>query len=117
VRDGEVHIVAAMMQLAMNIASRTLLGIDISEQFREISRCLDTVMHDFLVRFRTPIPPLYWLPTPANLRLKRTIRRLDQILQELIDERRAAGATGGDFLSLLLAPRRRWPGHFRTDSR
>jgi cytochrome P450 len=105
-RDGEVHnIVAVTMQLAMNIASRTLLGIDIDGQFSEISRCLDAVMHDFLYRFSTPVPPPLWLPTPANLRLKRTIRRLDQILQKLIAERRAAGATGGDFLSLLLNAR------------
>jgi cytochrome P450 len=105
-QEGEVHdIVSTTMQLAMNIASRTLLGIDINQQFSEISQCLEAVMHDFLYRFSTPIPPPQWLPTPGNLRLKRTIRRLDQILQQLIDERRAAGATGDDFLSLLLNAR------------
>jgi cytochrome P450 len=105
-RAGEVRdIVPAMMQLAMNIASRTLLGSDLNERFGEISRGLEAVQRDFLARFRTPGPPLYWLPTPANFRLKRTIRQLDQILQALIDERRATGATGGDFLSLLLTAR------------
>jgi len=45
------------------------------------------------------------MPTPANLRLRRAIGQLDRILQQLIDERRAAGAAGGDFLSLLLQAR------------
>jgi cytochrome P450 len=45
------------------------------------------------------------MPTPRNIGLKRTIRRLDQILQQLINERRAAGAGGSDLLSLLLEAR------------
>jgi cytochrome P450 len=102
-RDGEVHdIVPAMMQLSMAIAGRTLLGIDVGDQFSEVARCLDAVMHDFLARFGAALPLPPWVPTPRNLRLKFTIRKLDRILQRLIDERRAAGAGGGDFLSLLL---------------
>jgi cytochrome P450 len=95
----------AMMQLAMTIAGRTLLGIDVGQQFREVTGLLEIVMRDFLVRFRTALPIPYWIPTPRNLRLKHTIRRLDRILQRLIDERRAGGAGRGDFLSLLLAAR------------
>jgi cytochrome P450 len=105
-RDGQtIDIVAAMMQLTMSIASRTLLGIDVGSQFREVESCLDDVMQDFLYRFRAALPLPPWLPTPRNLRLKATIRKLDCILQELIDERRAAGVVGNDFLSLLLHAR------------
>jgi cytochrome P450 len=95
----------ALMQLTMTIAGRTLLGIDIGERFQELARCLDGVMHDFLARFHAAVPLPQWLPTPRNLLLKRTVAKLDQILQQLIDERRAAGAAGGDFLSILLSAR------------
>jgi cytochrome P450 len=64
-------------------------------------------MYDFLARFGAGVPLPDWVPTPRNLRLKRTIARLDRIIQRLIDERRstAGGAAGGDFLSLLLHAR------------
>jgi cytochrome P450 len=105
-RHGQtLDIAAAMMQLTMTIAGQTLLGIDLGDRFSAIARCLDTVMYDFLARFGAAIPLPYWMPTPRNLRLKSAIARLDYILQQLIDERRAAGAGGGDFLSLLLNAR------------
>ncbi len=98
-----------MMQLTMAIAGKTLLGVDVGDRYREVVVCLEGVMHDFLARFRSPLPLPYWLPTPGNWWLKRTIRRLDGILQQMIDERRAVIASEsesrGDFLSLLIAAR------------
>ena len=105
-RAGEtVEMAAAMMRLTMTIAARTLLGIDISGKFKEVADCLEAVMYDFLARFGASIPLPYWMPTPRNLRLRRTIRRLDCVLQQLIDDRRAAGTMGNDFLSILLQAR------------
>jgi cytochrome P450 len=113
---GETHdIVPAMMRLAMAIAGRALLGIDVAEQFSDVARCLDNVMHDFLARFGAALPVPPWIPTPANIRLRRTIRQLDKILHHLIDERRAAGATGGDFLSTILKARDEDTGRANSD--
>jgi cytochrome P450 len=115
-RDGDVvDIVPAMMELTMGIAARTLLGIDLGGRFDEVARCLEAVMWDFLARFGAAAPLPFWVPTPRNVRLKLTIRRLDRILQQLIDERRAAGAGGSDFLSLLLHARDEVDGHGITD--
>ena len=109
-RNGEERDMAReMMQLTMGIAGKTLLGVDVGDRYREVVICLEGVMRDFLARFRAPIPIPYWLPTLGNWRLKRTIRRLDGILQQMIDERRAAiegkGELRGDFLSLLICAR------------
>jgi cytochrome P450 len=105
-RSGdERNIFAAMTKLTMTISGRTLLGADVSGQFAELNQELDAVMHDFLARFGSAIPLPDWLPTPRNLKLKRTIGKLDRILQRLIDARRAEGARGIDFLSLLLNAR------------
>src|SRR4051794_2085960 len=113
---GQTHdIAAAMMQLTMTIAGRTLLGIDLTDRFKEVARCLEAVMYDFLARFGAALPLPRWLPTPRNVRLKRAIGRLDRILQQLIDERRAAGAGGGDFLSLLLNARDEEDGRGLSD--
>jgi cytochrome P450 len=93
-----------MTGLTMAIAGRTLLGIDVGDRFSEVTDCLEAVMVDFLGRFGSAVPLPFWMPTVRNLRLRRTIRTLDRILQELIDHRRAAGG-GADVLSLLLAAR------------
>jgi cytochrome P450 len=42
------------------------------------------------------------VPTPANLRYRRAVRRLDGIIYSIIEERRLSGADTGDLLSMLL---------------
>jgi cytochrome P450 len=113
--DQVLDIHPAMMQLTMTVAGRTLLGIDMSRRFGEISPLLDAVMRDFLARFHAAIPLPYWLPTPRNVGLKSTIGRLDRILQQLIDERRASGTSEGDFLSILLHARDETDGRTISD--
>ena len=115
-RAGEtIELAPELHRLTMTIAARTLLGVDISGQFGEVAQCLLTVLHDFLARFRSAIPTPYWLPTPRNLRLKRAIRRLDAILQKLIEERRASGNWGTDFLSILMQAKSEDDGTGATD--
>jgi len=43
------------------------------------------------------------VPTPANLKARRAIRRLDAIVGRIIAERRAGGEDRGDLLSMLVA--------------
>ncbi|MGI8977983.1 MAG: cytochrome P450 [Pirellulaceae bacterium] len=115
-KSGEVrNIHSEMMQLTMDIAGRTLLGVDATGQFRGVRESMEGVMHDFLARFGSSIPMPFWLPTPGNLRLRRHIRRLSGILQELIEQRRASSAAGGDFLSLLIRARDEGDGSGLSD--
>ncbi|MDX1946170.1 MAG: cytochrome P450 [Pirellulaceae bacterium] len=105
-QSGQTRDIAAeMLQLTMDIAARALLDVDITGRFRELSQQLEQVMIDVMGRFGASIPLPYWFPAPRNLRLRRTIAKLDATLQTLIDERRAAGIGGGDFLSILMAAR------------
>src|SRR5436190_2025912 len=48
--------------------------------------------------------PLSW-PTPRNMRMRRAISRLDQIVYRIIRERRESGKDTGDVLSMLLLAR------------
>jgi cytochrome P450 len=45
------------------------------------------------------------VPTPTNLRLRRAVRRLDDIVYRIIRERRASGRLASDLLATLLAAR------------
>jgi cytochrome P450 len=115
-QGGEVrNIHSEMMQLTMDIAGRTLLGVNATGRFGGVRESLEGVMEDFLARFRNPITIPLWLPTPGNLRLKRHIGRLNDILQTLIEQRRASCSPGGDFLSLLIRARDEGDGSGLSD--
>lgn len=115
-QTGDVrNIHSEMMQLTMDIAGRTLLGVDATGQFGGVRESLEGVMEDFLARFRRAIPIPFWLPTPGNLRLKRHIARLHGILQKLIEQRRASSTPSGDFLSLLIRARDEGDGSGLSD--
>src|SRR5262249_36544055 len=60
-----------------------------------------------------PIPS--WIPTPANLRMRKAVRRLDRIIYRFIDHRRRGGTERGDLLSTLLHARDEEGGGRMTD--
>jgi cytochrome P450 len=105
-RDGEtVDLHDAMTALTLRIVARTLFDTDVTPRIEEVAR-LGTEIQDFYyLRFaslRFLIPT--WLPTPGNRRLEQTIRRLDQVVYDIIRERRP-GEDRGDLLSMLLLVR------------
>jgi cytochrome P450 len=59
-------------------------------------------MSTFVRRWRSLYRLPVWIPTPTNLRIKRVVRRLDNIIYGFIKERRVSGQDRGDFLSMLL---------------
>jgi cytochrome P450 len=69
---------------------------------------LSRSLHGVFSRRRSPglellIPE--WVPTPANVSIRRSIGELDRIIHRLIRDRRASPDPGTDLLGLLLAAR------------
>jgi cytochrome P450 len=103
--DGDVRdIVPEMMRLSLQIAAKTLFGAEVSEHAGEVGAALQLLQENFLARFNSIWPLPLWLPLPANLRLRRAVRQLDDILYGLIRQRRDC-PHGDDLLSLLLLAR------------
>jgi cytochrome P450 len=98
-------IMVEMMRLTLQIAAKTLFDAEVGAEAQDIVQALQVLQDNFLVRFNSTLPPPLWLPTPANLRLRRAVRRLDEILFGFIRQRRAHPSERGDLLSLLLAAR------------
>jgi cytochrome P450 len=96
---------ADMMRLALEIVGKTLFGADVAGDAHDVGDAMEVVMDTFIRRWESvlPLPPSF--PTPANLHLKRTMRKLDAIIYRMIAERRQSGAHGNDLLSLLLRAR------------
>jgi len=92
-----------MMALTRAIVARTLFDADVSSDARTIDGALAIVMKYFgrrLGSWRAFVPA--WLPTPANLRLHRAVRRLDTVIYRMIADRRRSAEDRGDLLSILL---------------
>jgi cytochrome P450 len=86
-RDGEIRdVLPEMMRLTMAIVTRTLFGADVPAAAHGIGPALTEIGEHFNSRLYSL---LYWLPdwvpTPANVRVGRAIRRLDAVIYALID--------------------------------
>ena len=94
-----------MMRLTFEIVGKTLFDADVSGEAKVVGDALTSVMETFTRQISSivPLPPA--VPTPSNLRARRAVRRLDELVYRLVRERRASGDDTGDFLSMLLAAR------------
>lgn len=105
--DQVIDTHSEMRQLTLRIAARTLFGGDVQAEGMEVAHALAAIGDAFARRlFSVFRVPESW-PTPANVRAWRAIRRLDEIVYGLINQRRAEKEKGDrdDLLSLLLHAR------------
>ncbi len=94
---------AAMTELTLRIATKTLFGSDESDWARAVAEALRLMMNEFPAML-TPIGALRQrLPLPNTRRFWRARRTLDEIIYGLIARRRSDGIDRGDALSMLLS--------------
>jgi cytochrome P450 len=96
-------VVPEMMRLTLEIVGRALLTMDLTGQADVIGRNMTIANERFGEFDLASLVP--WLPTRSNLRLKRSVRTLRDIVLEIIANRRREGKDYGDLLSMLLAVR------------
>lgn len=105
-RDGEsLDVAEAMMRLTFEIVGKTLFDAELVSDADAVGEALTTAMEVAMGQLGSvlPLPPM--IPSPKNLRYKRAVARLDDIVYRIIRERRAEGADRGDVLSMLLDAR------------
>jgi cytochrome P450 len=90
-----------MMRLTLQIVSKTLFDADVERDAGEVGKSMELLL-EIGANFRRTIFIPNWLPTPANLRVKREVAQIERILYRIIAERRASGRDAGDLLSMLL---------------
>jgi cytochrome P450 len=98
--ERDVH--QEMMRLTLQIVGKTLFDADVESDARDVGKSLELLL-EIGANFRRTIFVPQWLPTPANLRIKREVAQIEKILYRIIAERRASGRDAGDLLSMLLA--------------
>lgn len=113
--DGDVlDLHLEMRKLTLSIATKALFGIDAAEQSEAVGCALHDAMGTFSERLFRIIRVPESVPTPGNLRIRKAIRRLDDILYGLINRRRGEKEQK-DLLSILLHARDESDGSAMTD--
>lgn len=101
-KDGEIRdIHKELMHVTSRIVTKALFQADYTPDMHAVDGAFNIVIEEVATRFRRPIRIPEFLPTPGNLRYKRSVRRLDDLIYRIIKERRSA-ENGTDLLSMML---------------
>jgi cytochrome P450 len=88
--------------LTSKIALKTLFDLDDSGDRERFSEALKLAFNLMTARLRRTFKFPLWVPSPANLRLQRSIAELDRTVQGFITSGRSRRELGDDLLSRLL---------------
>lgn len=102
-RDGETRDIAKeMAALTIRIVGKTLFDVNATgENAAPVLSAMETIQES--QGTLTILPE--WIPTPANLAKKRSLRELDRLVYGIIAERQANEGDRGDLLSMLIEAR------------
>lgn len=95
---------ADMMRLTLAVACQTLFGAEACPEPQAVGRALQTAMESLVEWAQGALPLPGWVPAPVNLRFKRALRDLNEVVIALIEARRHKPA-GHDLLWALLSAR------------
>ncbi|MGE3822004.1 MAG: cytochrome P450, partial [Isosphaeraceae bacterium] len=101
--DGQARDVQAdMMALTLEIVVKTLFDADVAGESADVAGAMEVLMACFGDRVGRLVPWPTWIPSPANLRFRRAMNRVETILTRVIADRLKTGEDRGDLLSMLL---------------
>ena len=102
-QDQEVRDVHQdMMHLTSKIVAMTLFGAQVERDVEAMTAAFEVITEEFAVRFRRLVRIPDWVPTPNNLRYRKAVSRLDEVIYGIIRQRRVTGRDSWDLLSILL---------------
>ena len=104
-REQEIDVAVAMSDLALEIAGDSLFGADLGQQARQIGQAFLAMSEYADLSVLSPARIPIDLPFTAHGKSVRARRRLLEIVETIIHQRRASGELGEDVLSMLLASR------------
>ena len=98
-----VDVESEFSALTSAIALKTLFGLEAQGDRERLDGSLRLAFDLLTARLDWPIQVSLWLPTPANLRLRRAITALTQVVDGFIAAGRARRPPGNDLLSTMIA--------------
>ncbi|HEV3341116.1 MAG TPA: cytochrome P450 [Pirellulales bacterium] len=104
-----------MSRATLAVTSRTLFARDVSHEADEVGQAFLALGRYFEYRFRHPVAPPTWVPTPVNRRFTKAVSTMKQVVAEIVRERIRDGKDHGDLMSMLIQARDDETGDKMTD--
>jgi enediyne biosynthesis protein E7 len=113
--DQPLDLASEMMRLTYRIVGKTLLGVDVGSDSTAIEHAMETMLAHAYRSWGSivALPPFF--PTPANLRFRRAVQAVDDVVRRIIAKQRNGQASGDNLLSMLLEARDE-DGHGLSDT-
>lgn len=102
---SEVDMSKEMMRLTFRIVGRALFSAKLDEDAKIVDESLEVALAGITDRIQSTIKVPYFLPTPTNLRLKKAIRNMDEVVNKIISNRINSGERVKDLLDTLIYAR------------
>jgi cytochrome P450 len=100
-KPGEaIDLHEAMMRLTLQVVGQTLFSADVERDAPQVGETLQVLL-EYTADFRRVVMTPQWLPTKQNLKAKRAVRQLTEIIDRIIQQHRES-SEDSDLLSLLL---------------
>ncbi len=101
-KPGEpIDLHEAMMRVTLQVVGQTLFSADVERDAPQVGETLQVLL-EYTADFRRLVMTPQWLPTRQNLKAKRAVRQLTEIIDRIVHEHRQSSEDNGDLLSLLL---------------
>ena len=101
----ELDIDAEMLRLGLEIVGSALFSLDLSQDSADLSQEILAMMAYVVYRSQNLLALPTWVPTARNLRFRRSLRKVDQIIYTMIEDRQRLGEKKDDLLDLFLGGR------------
>ena len=111
----ETNLTADMMRLTLRIVGETLLSTDVTHEADRVGQALTVALRSANRAVGSIVDIPQWVPTPANIRLRRALAALDDVVYEIISQRRHEANETGDLLSMLMDARDEETGEAMSD--
>ncbi|MEX2558682.1 MAG: cytochrome P450 [Pirellulales bacterium] len=97
-----INIADAMTHLTLTIIAQALFDVDVASQAPHLRDAVRVISSTLVREARQPFALPDWLPLSSKIRKHRALRLVDQLIWDIIGQRRATGEDRGDLLSMLL---------------
>ena len=103
---------AEMNELALEIIAKIVFGVDLSEQASKLRDAVHVFRAGHATGDEQPDPSARLAPFAGKIASRRALRVVDQLIWNLIRERRASAEAGNDILGQMLAAAGRMESRF-----
>lgn len=110
-----LDLASEMMRLTYTIVGKTLLGAEVGGDLSGVEHAMEVVLTHTFQSWGNILDLPTSIPTPRNIRFRRAMQLLDQIVYRIIAEHRSAKSAKSDLLSMLLDVRDEQTGEGLTD--